>query len=134
MSSLKQKLHEQILEIRPHHGLCTEFFRGMGYSEKFAESMAEIIAALESENPEVRLTVGADVICINCPHNSDGICETSEKVNGYDRAVLEKCGLSDGSCIKWQDFKNAVRKEIISKNKLSDVCGDCSWYEFCKKL
>lgn len=120
-----------LLKIRPHHGLCSEFFRGMGYSAEFTENMKKVLERLGTDASEIVPTVGADVICARCPHNKDGVCETSEKVTRYDNAVLDLCELSEGEAIMWEDFKKLVREKIISAGRLSQVCGDCSWYEFC---
>ncbi len=116
-----------LLKIRPHHGLCSEFFRGMGYSAEFTENMKSVLERLNTGDSEIVLTVGADAVCCRCPHNKDGVCETSEKVTRYDNAVLDLCRLSEGEVIKWKDFKKLVREKIILAGRLTEVCGDCEW-------
>ncbi len=121
------------LRVRPHHGLCGEFFRGMGYSEEFAENMKNVLERLNAENPYIVPTVGADIICGKCPNNPNDVCVSAEKVRRYDLAVLERCGLSEGKTVSWNDFKALVREKIIEAGKLSEVCGDCEWFGFCGK-
>ena len=118
-------------KIRPHHGLCTAFFEGKGYSGDFVRNMANVIEMLERENPEIILTVGEDIICANCPNNRTHICDSSEKVAGYDNTVLEMCGLSAGDIVCWSDFRETVFEKIISLGRLCQVCGDCQWYHIC---
>lgn len=132
MSDLKNSLHDIPMKIRPHHGLCTAFFQGEGYSGDFTENMGKITALLSEENPQIIIAEGADEICRRCPNLSDGVC-SGEKAERYDRTVLELCGFSCGSEMSWKDLSGAVREKIISCGKLSSVCGDCQWFYICSK-
>lgn len=118
-------------KLRPHHGLCTAFFEGKGYSGDFVRNMADVIEMLETDDPEIILTVGEDIICANCPNNRTHICESSAKVARYDNAVLEMCGLSAGDIVRRSDFRDTVFRRIISAGRLSEVCGDCQWFYIC---
>ncbi len=120
----------EILRIRPHHGLCTAFFRGEGYSGDFVKNMAEVIRLLEKGDPKVIISEGADDICKRCPNLIGGIC-SGEKSDRYDRAVLEICGLSYGREMNGKDLSRLVREKIISAGRLSEVCGDCQWFFIC---
>lgn len=120
-------------KIRPHHGLCAEFFRGEGYDGDFVKNMSETLSLLNKTDPTVTLAEGADMICGRCPHNVGNCCETAEKVSHYDSMVLKVCGLSAGDSLHWREFRDTVRKRIISENRLAEVCGDCCWYEICGK-
>ena len=149
------------MDVRPHHGLCAEFFRGEGYSGEFVENMSAVLSELNSSDPLIRLTVGADRICFGCPNRKakpctiitptlneykgfstfsplkgaagrqENICETEYKVVRYDNAILGLCGLSDGSVLHWSEFRALVREKIISPGLLSQVCGDCMWFGIC---
>ncbi|MBQ8960285.1 MAG: DUF1284 domain-containing protein [Ruminococcus sp.] len=120
----------QSSEIRPHHALCTAFFEGKGYSGEFVRNMAAVKERLASEDPEVRLTAGWDMICRGCPH-SQGTC--GEKAVRYDRAVLEICGLPEGQIIRWSRLSRLVHEKIITAGKLPQVCGDCRWSYICSE-
>lgn len=126
-----KKPHEECVKVRPHHGLCAEFFKGEGYSGEFVENMSTVLSMLDSDDPLITLTVGTDRICSRCPHNMGDRCETDQKVSRYDNAVLKLCGLSEGSVLRWRDLRAAVRKNIISPGRLPEVCGDCAWYGIC---
>lgn len=121
---------EQPYPIRPHHGLCLAFFGGKGYSAEFVENMTWVKAALE-ENPLIRLTGEADVICAACPNNRSGRCETPEKVARYDREVLSCCGLAQGDVIPFRELQNRVRHRILLAGQREAVCGDCQWTKLC---
>lgn len=120
------------INLRPHHGMCFQFYEGKGYSEDFTDHMGRIIMELEN-NPEelVRLSCAVDVVCKNCPNNENGVCTTLEKVTRYDREVLEAVNLHDGDEISYDEFSELVRKNIIDAGIRRDICGDCCWDSIC---
>lgn len=119
--------------VRAHHGLCVTFFEGKGYSDAFNANMAEKKMMLEEKDLIVTITDSADEICKACPHNNGGVCSSIGKVAGYDSAVLELCGIKNGTEIHWSGFVKLVSEKIINVKKLSEVCGDCQWYSICGK-
>ncbi len=120
----------EVLRIRPHHGLCTAFFRGEGYSGSFVENMAQITDLLGKNDPDIIITEGADDICKECPELWQGSCR-SEKSDKYDRMVLNICGFSYGERISWKEFSDIIRKRIIYPEKLDGICKDCRWFYIC---
>lgn len=121
-----------IHKIRPHHGLCITFFEGKGYNSEFINNMAKIIQTLNA-NSQVQLVKSVDSICIACPHNINNICTKNEKVNHYDSTIMELCNLKIDQLLLWKEFKDLIFTNIIKKNKLNFVCGDCSWNMICAK-
>lgn len=113
-------------KLRPHHGLCIGFFEGKGYSPEFTENMGSVIELLSSENPEIEITTGRDIICGCCP-----CMDCRDKALSYDLKVVEICGLSGK--IRWNDFRKTVSEKIISAGKLKEVCADCQWFYICEK-
>ena len=116
-----------MLTLRPHHLLCTEFFEGRGYSDKFTENMYRVISELE-KNPEIFLAVKSDSICSECPKNC-----ISGKSFSYDMKILEYCKLNENNVFRYSDLKQKVKSEILEKNLLKEICGDCQWYSICSK-
>lgn len=119
--------------LRPHHLLCTEFFKGYGYSNEFSVNMSDVISMLNADDPAVMLTAGTDIICRGCPHNKDGICDSREKARRYDIAVLELLGVHEGGTATWSEMKRSARERIIAAEKLYQICGDCQWFHICGK-
>ncbi|MBQ4465709.1 MAG: DUF1284 domain-containing protein [Oscillospiraceae bacterium] len=117
--------------LRPHHGLCIRFFRGLGYSEEFTENMTRIIQRLESEDPRIKLLPGCDVLCRKCPHDHGGLCKSAENVRKFDDQVLKLCEIRAGTWMKWSDFSALIRTQILQAGRLQEVCGDCEWYPTC---
>ncbi len=116
-------------ELRPHHGLCSQFFEGKGYSGAFVANMTAILSQLAPDTP-VTLTRGADCICAGCPNWPDAC---GEKAPRYDEAVLRLCGLQAGQTLPFGRLQALAREKIIAPGYLRDVCGDCQWFSICGK-
>lgn len=106
------------------------YFAGYGYSGGFAANMARLLEALTPDTP-VRLTVGADAVCAPCPNNSGGVCDKPELVAGYDRAVLELCGLTEGQTLPFGIFTGLVQEKILAPGFRREICAGCQWEELC---
>ena len=92
------------IKLRAHHGMCLAFFEGKGYSAGFTAHMAQILEYLEQENPTVTVVAEADCICGGCPHLANGICESADLVQSYDRQVLSLCDMEEHSVLPWREF------------------------------
>ncbi len=118
--------------LRPHHGMCFQFYEGKGYSEDFTDHMGRIIREMEADPSHmVKLKVQTDIVCRNCPNNEEGVCNTQEKVKRYDEEVLMACGLEEDDEISYGDFIKLVKLQIIDAGIRSEICGDCSWDHIC---
>ncbi|SCY22800.1 DUF1284 domain-containing protein [Butyrivibrio sp. INlla14] len=118
--------------LRPHHGMCFQFYEGKGYSEDFTDHMGRIIREMEADPSQIiKLQVETDIVCENCPNNEAGECTTADKVKRYDEEVLKACNLVEGEEISFAEFAKMVRDKIISAGIRSDICGDCSWDYIC---
>ena len=119
--------------LRPHHGMCFQFYEGKGYSADFTDHMGRVIKELEAD-PAQKLLLKAetDIVCENCPNNNSGICSTREKVQRYDEAVLKACGLDEAGEISFARFIELVKDKIIDAGIRGDICGDCSWDYICR--
>ena len=131
MNKRHDVIHDNVIEIRPHHGLCAEFFQGKGYSGEFTENMAATLKVLAENNPQVVPKADTDLICGHCPNNVDNCCTSGEKVLRYDKKVLELCGIAEGTVLFWEEYRRLIREKIIGAGRLKEVCGDCQWYEIC---
>ncbi len=120
--------------LRPHHGMCFQFYEGKGYSEDFTDHMGRVIKELEADPAQnVVLKAKTDIVCKNCPNNEGGKCTTQDKVQRYDEAVLRVCGLVDGNEISFAEFIGLVKEKIIDAGIRGEICGDCSWDYICRK-
>lgn len=119
--------------LRPHHGMCFQFYEGKGYSEDFTDHMGRIIREMEADPSQIiKLKVETDIVCENCPNNESGKCTTADKVKRYDEEVLKACGLAEGDEISFAEFTEQIREKIIDAGIRSDICGNCSWDYICR--
>lgn len=118
------------LPLRPHHGMCMAYFIGCGYSDAFSAHMSRLLASLEPESL-VRLVVGTDAVCAACPNNLGGVCEKPAQVAGYDRAVLDRCGLPEGAVLPFAAFTSLVQARVLGLGLRERICGGCQWAEIC---
>lgn len=126
-------MNKKELRLRAHHGMCLAFFEGKGYSAGFTAHMQGILERLEQENPSIVLVAAADCICSGCPNLTDGLCETADLVQNYDRQVLSLCSLRENDTLHWQTFSALVAERILSQGKRADICGNCQWATVCNE-
>ena len=123
-------MSSKAVELRAHHGMCLAYFIGEGYSGGFTAHMGRVLAALTPDTP-VRLTAAVDTVCAACPNNGGGVCVAGEKAAGYDRAVLERCGLSEGAELSFGAFTALVQERILGPGLRREICGGCQWDGIC---
>lgn len=121
----------EVMDLRPHHGMCLGYYQGYGYSAPFNRRMQVVLEGL-LENPSVRLTVGPDPICAECPNRRERRCESEERVRGYDRAVLAACDLQEGEVLPFLTFAELVQRHILDEDLRGEICGDCQWSPICR--
>ena len=120
--------------LRPHHGMCFQFYEGKGYSPDFTDHMGKVIKDFEhSPQQMIRLMITADTVCESCPNNDDGICVSRDKTERYDEEVLRMCGISEEELMAYEDFIALVKEKIIDTGLRSRICGDCSWDYICRE-
>ena len=121
------------LALRPHHGMCMAYFVGYGYSDSFSRNMARLLEEELTPERTVRLATAADAVCGACPRNAGGGCDKPELVAGYDRAVLELCGLAEGTALPFGVFTALVQERILSPGLRQSICGGCQWDHVCRR-
>ncbi len=124
--------NKSIFSLRPHHGLCLAYFEGKGYSDAFTENMQRMLETLTKAEVRIRLVTETDEICAACPHNEQGVCTEDKRVRGFDQRVLQFCGLSSGQILLFHDFTSKVQNNILSADRLSQVCAGCQWEDICR--
>ena len=119
--------------LRPHHGMCFQFYQGKGYSEDFTDHMGKIINELNNDPyQKIILKTETDIVCENCPNNESGKCTSDDKVDRYDTKVLNACGLNEGDELTYKEFIETVKAKIIEAGIRKDICGDCTWNDICR--
>ena len=121
------------IKLRPHHLLCIQKFKGMGYDGVFTNHLAETVRFLTA-NPQTEITLfkGCDEVCKSCPNNSEGACTDGEKVSALDDGVLDTCKLKYGEKGTWQSLSRTARERVFESEDFERICSSCQWYYLCK--
>ena len=135
-----------VLNLRAHHLLCIQNYRGHGYSFSFDEKMREVIAALQSDSGEtVRLIEGTDDLCAVCPHSRGSSCE-SVTPSLFDSRVFAHTGFVPGETFVWKLGKGTSAQPsagfpehtpevpVMTKSLLKKCCCGCSWMDLCMEI
>lgn len=131
LSGLNSDLEAEPVPLRPHHGMCLAYFKGMGYSDGFSVHMQEMLEIFQ-KGAKIRLHADTDEICSACPNNEKGHCSSLSLVAEYDRAVLKFCNLENGQVMDFAAFTDKVQKEILAAGKRTEICGKCQWNSICE--
>lgn len=122
-----------MLKLRGHHLFCLVGFRGMGYSEEFAENMKNIHKGLK-ENPKtlIQLIDGVDHICEKYPEYKEYHC-LDQNIFDKDKQILEKLNLQVGQTLTWEEVESRIRKYVTPED-IDVLCYRCSWrsHGLCK--
>ena len=123
-----------MIKLRPHHLLCTQGYRGKGYSKEFVENMTKIVRSIKNEKVQVQLIFSEDDICSKCPNLSENNICKSNTVNMIDNKVIKYFELEE----KVYEYESLIRyiKSHITNEIMDDICGNCEWYSIskCKKI
>ena len=118
--------------LRPHHGLCIQFYEGKGYSEEFTKRMDDLISEIQrNSNMLIQLHLDVDVLCNSCPNNIESKCKSYEKVKRFDEKVLSYCDMKSGQILSIQEFLQSVKERIIQKGLQPSICFECEWHSIC---
>lgn len=83
-----------MLQLRPHHSLCMQFYVGKAYSPDFGRNMEQKL--LLPEDTELVITFGLDDLCAHCPnHRIHDDSEASPAIVNSDLHSSPVIGNSD---------------------------------------
>ena len=114
----------EILNLRPHHLLCTRAFKGKGYSPAFVENMQRVINRLKT-GCDITLITGIDDICVSCPERIGNHCRSESKVTGFDEAVLSQLGL-ERTTYAYTEIDRILDAKL-TESVYDYICRGCEW-------
>lgn len=121
-----------MIELRPHHFLCTIAYEGKGYSKAFVKNYDRIAAKLkESPDTKVRVSFGLDMICSHCPHKNVSLhnCRDQQTIDKIDYAHASILGLHEGEILSFKEAKKKIKKHM-SVELFQKACKPCEWQKF----
>lgn len=121
------------MKIRAHHLLCMRHFRGLGYSPAFVANFQRVLKTVH----EATLVTQTDVICQACPHHQDG-CTKDGKMSEaiarkMDQKVLTALQLTENTIMPINEL-NQIIDNTLDSTLFRELCGECTWFEFCANL
>jgi hypothetical protein len=121
-----------MLNLRGHHLICLNFFKGEGYDELFVKNLEEILSKIEKEY--IKVIEGFDDVCKSCPYLKDGKCQyeegAEEKIREQDKVALDLLNIKEGKIITWEEIKNKL-SEVFSQ-WYEKYCYTCDWLRTCE--
>ncbi len=122
----------KMLNLRGHHLICLNFFKGEGYNELFVKNLEEILGKIEKEN--IKIIEGFDDVCKSCPYLKEGRCEyeegAEEKIRKQDKTALNLLNIREGEIITWEEIRNKL-SEVFSQ-WYETYCYACDWLKVCE--
>lgn len=124
-----------MIELRPHHLLCTQGYSGKGYSTSFVNNMDSIVDRLRNFSDEdILIVFSTDSICTTCPSKlGENRCITDQKVNNFDQKVRDYFNIEE----KRYHYQTIIREinSLMTSDMLDDICATCEWYpiSMCRK-
>ena len=123
-------------KFRVHHIMCTNLYRGYGYSGAFCENMSAKVQWLKTHLDEkIQLVCEPDMICEKCPNLKDGdFCANGDNhVCEKDKSLLQELHLVENEFYTYSELMQAA-DEYLSEEVFMRSCENCGWYEkgICK--
>lgn len=116
-----------MIQLRPHHLLCTQGYSGNGYSQDFVHNMNFIVSKLKDKSTNIELVFHNDSICESCPNLQDMKCNpTEDKVREMDSKVIKHFHLKE-KIYNYQDLIKIINSRMTPEI-MEEICGTCSWY------
>jgi len=124
------------MRIRGHHLCCVFCYVGSGAAsarEFFGvdNAIPQLVDTLRA-NPALPVEILCDMddVCVICPLKRPDGCgraadaaAQNEKLRQWDRAILERLGLTSGEILPFEDIVERLRRGIAD---IGEICVDCT--------
>ena len=110
--------------------MCTNLYRGYGYSGAFCENMSEKVQWLKTHPDEkIQLVCEPDMICEKCPNLKEGdFCANGDNhVCEKDKSLLQELHLVENEFYTYSELMQAA-DEYLSEEVFMRSCENCGWY------
>jgi len=119
------------INLRGHHLICLNFFKGKGYDKEFRDYLYMLKKHIK--NSEIEIVNGADDVCRKCLYLKNKECKynpNSEKeIKEMDRTAIRLLSIKQ-KVVKWKKIEEKLPK--IFKD-WSAYCKTCDWANDCKE-
>lgn len=117
-------------QLRGHHLICLNFFKGEGYSQDFVENIFRIL-----EDDQIEVIFGADDVCSKCPYLREGVCiykeNAEENIVELDQMAYKLLDIYPGMRTDWKIIGEKI--PLIMENWKKFACVTCDWKRVCEE-
>lgn len=118
------------IELRPHHFLCLQGYKGQNYNKEQVKSWDYISNLLKNDSDiDVFIKSGKDDLCQNCAisANTTGSSCYENSVKTLDKKVEELLNIESGKTYRYWDVVQKAN-EKITPQKHEELCERCFWW------
>ena len=117
-------------KFRVHHIMCTNLYKGYGYSGPFCENMTKMVSWLnENQDEPLLLVTHPDEICKKCPNLVDGryCVDITNHVQKKDEKLLEPLKLNGNKTYTYRQLKGQrkyLKKAVVTASGMIRAYAD----------
>jgi hypothetical protein len=124
-------------QLRGHHLICLQFYRGEGYSDAFVANLERVRdAALEAPS---LIVSGPDDVCASCPGlGTDGTCQHPDTGEAealrIDALALQLLDAAIGETLSLTEARSRLTADpAVRERWRTESCATCLWDAICAR-
>ena len=123
------------IQLRGHHLICLQFYRGQGYSDDFVANLDRVLATVV-ESPALVVSAPDDV-CFACPGlGTDGTCQHPDTGEAealrIDALALQLLDVAIGERLSLTEARSRLAGDSEARDRWqAESCQGCSWCSAC---
>ena len=124
------------IQLRGHHLICLQFYRGQGYSDEFVANLDRVRDAA-AETPALVVS-GPDDVCASCPGlGSDGTCQHPQTGEAealrIDALALQLVDAAIGETLSLSQARSRLAADPAARERWrTESCATCPWDSTCE--
>ena len=123
-------------QLRGHHLVCLQFYRGQGYSDTFVANL-DRVQKTTAKTPALVVS-GPDDVCAACPGlGADGTCQHPDTGEAealrIDALALQLLDAAIGETLSLSDARARLAADAAACDRWrSESCASCLWESACE--
>jgi hypothetical protein len=124
-------------QLRGHHLICLQFYRGQGYSDEFVANLDRVQRSA-AETPAV-IVSGPDDVCAACPGlGPHGTCQQPDTGEAealrIDALALQLVDAAIGETLSLSQARARLAGDVDAQDRWrAESCASCVWESACKQ-
>jgi hypothetical protein len=124
-------------QLRGHHLICLQFYRGQGYSDEFVANLDRVQSSA-AETPAT-IVSGPDDVCAACPGlGADGTCQHPDTGEAealrIDSLALQLVDAAIGETLSLSQARVRLSGDVDAQDRWrAESCASCVWESACSE-